>query len=59
MMYASSGDLDNIEKSLVLYDALYAFCRAKLIEHKRPDLAKLPPPKQWDAIKAELAKSRG
>jgi hypothetical protein len=57
MMYASSGDLDNIEKSLVLYDALYAFCRAKLIERARPDLAKLPPPKQWDAIRAELARA--
>jgi hypothetical protein len=58
MMYASSGDAENIERSLVIYDALYAFCRAKLIERERPDLAKLPPPKQWDAIKAELAKSR-
>jgi hypothetical protein len=59
MMYASSGDADNIERSLVVYDALYAFCRAKLIERARPDLVRLKPPQQWDAIKAELAKSRG
>jgi hypothetical protein len=57
MMYIAQGDLDDIEKSLVIYDALYAFCRAKLLVASRPDLAALSPPKQWDAIKAELARS--
>jgi hypothetical protein len=56
MMYAAAGDADNIERSLIIYDALYAFCRAKLLVASRPDLARLPPPKQWDAVKAELAR---
>jgi hypothetical protein len=55
MMYASNGDAENIERSLVIYDALYAFCRAKLLVAARPELAKLAPPKQWDAIKQALA----
>jgi hypothetical protein len=54
MMYIAASDNDDIEKSLVLYDALYAICRAKLIEAEQPELAKLPVPQRWDAMKQAL-----
>jgi hypothetical protein len=58
MMYASIDDLDNLQKSMVLYDALYDYCAGKLLEQKRPDLAQLPIPARWDAIKAALDQTR-
>lgn len=54
MMYARASDLDNIERSLVIYDALYDYCAAKLLEEERPELAALPIPSRWDEIKREL-----
>ncbi len=43
MMYDCAGDLDIIEKGLVLYDALYAFCQARILGSRDPSLAALPP----------------
>jgi hypothetical protein len=57
MMFISNGDLDDIEKSMVLYDAFYAFCRAKLLEKEKPELSKQPFPQRWDVLKSALRKS--
>ncbi|MEQ8698065.1 MAG: chromate resistance protein [Bauldia litoralis] len=54
MMHLCDGDLDDIERSLVVYDALYAYCRGKLLEASRADLRELPVPQRWDAVKAEF-----
>lgn len=54
MMYIADSDRDDIEKSMIIYDALYAFCRAKLLEAAKPELTKLPFPQRWDAMKRAL-----
>jgi hypothetical protein len=54
MMYICDSDSDDIERSMTIYDALYAFCRAKLLEAEKPELMKHGVPKRWDAIKSEL-----
>jgi hypothetical protein len=59
MMYTAAGDLDDIAKSAVIYDALYAFCQGKLIEAERPELAKQPVPTKWDLIGSEIRKRAG
>jgi len=59
MMYIADSDIDDIEKSMTLYDALYAFCRAKLLEAEKPELLKHPFPQRWDAIKRELHRNTG
>ena len=38
MMYVAAADADDIEKSLVLFDAQHAYCRIRLLEEDRPDL---------------------
>lgn len=59
MMHICDGDIDDIDRSMVVYDALYAYCRGKLLEASRPDLRDLPVPQRWDAIKAELRRDAG
>jgi len=54
MMYISASDTANIETAMTIYDALYSFCRAKLLEAERPDIAALPFPQRWDAIREAL-----
>jgi len=54
MMYATRNDAENVAKSMIIYDGLFAYCRASLLLKARPDIAKLPPPSYWDAIRAEL-----
>ena len=39
MMLATLGDADNLEKSMVIYDALYAFCKAPVLVSQDPSLA--------------------
>ena len=58
MMYLCSSDIDNLERSMVIYDALYDYCAGRLVEAQRPDLAALPIPAKWDAIKQELDRRR-
>jgi hypothetical protein len=58
MLYSRKGDLDNIEHSMVIYDALYDFCAGSLLEKERADIAALPIPARWDAIKRELDRTR-
>jgi hypothetical protein len=58
MMYSSRSDLDNIEHSMVIYDALYDFCAGHLLEQERADIAAMPIPGRWDAIKRELDRTR-
>ena len=59
MMYLCKGDLDNIEMSLIIYDALYSYCRGKLVEINRPEILELPLPQRWDTIKGELRQHEG
>lgn len=58
MMYVSADDLDNLGRSSVIYDALYDFCNARVLEAERPELARLSIPERWDVIKRELAARR-
>ena len=39
MMLVTDGDLDNIDKSMAIYDALYATCKARVSLEKDPSLA--------------------
>ena len=55
MMFVAHGDADNIERSMAVYDALHAYCRAKLTEAAHPELRSEPPMKRWDLIKQLLA----
>ena len=55
MMLISDGDLDDVDRSMAVYDALHAFCQAKLIEAAHPDIKATAYPKRWDLIKRELA----
>ncbi len=57
MMLIADGDVDDIDKSMVVYDALYAFCRARLIEAAHSDIKATAYPKRWDLIKVELENS--
>jgi hypothetical protein len=58
MMYACADDVDNLRRSRVIYDALYDYCNARLLEAERPELARLGVPERWDVIKRELAARR-
>lgn len=59
MMYVAASDADDIEKCLVLFDALHAYCRIRLLEAEKPDIATLPQPARWDRIRRELATQAG
>ena len=54
MMFVTEDDIDDIQKSLVLYDALYAYCRVKLLEKRKPEILTVPHPQRWDLIRREL-----
>ena len=58
MLYSSLNDVDNLQRSLVIYDGLYDYCRARILEIERPELAALPIPRRWDEIKAHLDRNR-
>jgi hypothetical protein len=54
MLYLSVDDARNIQQSMVIYDALYAYCAGNLFWKEHPALAALPVPKGWDEVKNEL-----
>ncbi len=54
MMYACQDDADNVAKSVVIYDGLYAYCRSLVLLEAHPELKTLPVPRIWDAIRAGL-----
>jgi hypothetical protein len=54
MMFVAEGDIDDIQKSIVLYDALYQYCRVKLLEKRKPEILTVPHPQRWDVIRREL-----
>jgi hypothetical protein len=58
MMYFSANDMDNLDRSLVMYDALYDYCAGKLLLKERPELAGLQIPARWDEIKRSLDRTR-
>ncbi len=39
MMLSTLGDVDNLDKSMVIYDALYAYCKAHIMMQQDPSLA--------------------
>lgn len=55
MMYVAANDSDDIEKSLVLFDALHLYCRIRILEADKPEILTCPQPKRWDLIRCELA----
>lgn len=54
MLYLSASDEGNIERSAMIYDALYAFCRGASIEAETPAIAALPFTEKTAAIRARL-----
>ncbi|WJR76863.1 chromate resistance protein ChrB domain-containing protein [Bradyrhizobium sp. NP1] len=54
MMNISANDNDNIDKSLIFYDSLYAYCRLKVLESDKPEILNVPIPERWNVIKREL-----
>jgi hypothetical protein len=54
MMYVATNDADDIEKSLVLFDALHAYCTIRILEIDKPEILTLPHPERWDIIRLEL-----
>ena len=54
MMLIADGDVDNIDKTMVVYDALHAFCKARLIEAAHPEIKATGYPGRWDLIRTEL-----
>jgi hypothetical protein len=57
MMYECASDTDCIERSLPIYDALYAYCQAALVAVNRPELAKMPPYLAMPIVKPLLVAS--
>lgn len=51
MQYATSDDQANLTESLIIYDALYAMCRARLLEKERPELKGKMPSEVIDILK--------
>jgi hypothetical protein len=54
MMYVATSDADDIEKSLVLFDALHSYCRIRLLEADKPEIMTHPQPVRWDLVRCEL-----
>lgn len=57
MMLATAGDAENIAASLTLYDAVYAFCQARLMLAGDPQLNRLAPPRLIPVIKERLSQA--
>jgi len=55
MMFLADTDRDNLEKSMNLYDALYSYCKAKVIESERPTISQEPFGKKLSILKNEIA----
>jgi hypothetical protein len=58
MMMLCASDDDNIQRSLVLYDALYAYCRILDLQTRKPDILTISHPARWDVMRRELADLR-
>ena len=60
MMLTSEGDINNIDQSMAMYDALYAYCKAHVLVKEDPSLAQTPlferARRMKPAIKAALTK---
>jgi hypothetical protein len=54
MLYLSIDDDRNLERSMAIYDALYAFCAGTILQQQHPAWASLPVPQRWDEVKNEL-----
>lgn len=54
MMFISADDMANLESSMLIYDALYARCRAELLFAEAPDLRNAGPVEKVAAVKAWL-----
>ena len=57
MMLVAENDIDDIQKSMVLYDALYEYCRMKLLQKRKPEILTVQHPQRWDLIRRELRAS--
>lgn len=58
MMIVCDGDRDNIARSLIVYDALYAYCRLLQLQREKPEILAIPHPRRWDVISESLAELR-
>ena len=54
MMLLSTSDLDNLDRSMAVYDALYAYCKQQALVAQNVDLAKLSFFQRADALKAPI-----
>lgn len=58
MMIVAASDGDNIQRSLVLYDALYAYCSLVQLQREKPKILTIAHPRRWDVIAEELGHLR-
>jgi len=58
MMMIVADDRDNIARSLILYDALYAYCRIRDLQNTMPRINAIAHPRRWDVMRDELADLR-
>lgn len=58
MAYLALSDSENIAASAVIYDALYLYCQARIIEKKDPDLGRLPFVRRVRTVRERLAAER-
>lgn len=58
MLCAFPDDAENLRMSMAMYDGLYMYCRSVLLLREQPEIAKLPPPAQWDRQREALNKAR-
>ncbi len=54
MMFISTDDDHNIAQSMVMYDALYAYCRVLQLQKEKPEIMKIPLPERWSVMQDEL-----
>jgi hypothetical protein len=59
MMMIAADDRDNIARSLVLYDALYAYCRILVLHKSNTEINAIEHPRRWVVMRDELAGLRG
>jgi hypothetical protein len=55
MIFFAANDRENLEKSMSLFDALYTYCKAKVIESEQPAILQKPFGERLAILKSEIA----
>lgn len=59
MMLLATGDMDNLERSMAVYDAVYAYCKQLALAEQDAALAKLSFFQRADALKGPVREALG